>query len=127
MKRVYVAARFGNQSLARAVADALRREGHRVVSRWQDSQLTAADENDPGVRSSVAATNIEDLRAADALVLLACPNDLGMRGALVETAIAWWSGKRVVIVGDRLAITLMLDVDGVTFVADIDAALAALR
>jgi hypothetical protein len=121
--RVYVATRFPRAAHAAEVAGLLRRAGHRVTSTWHDGGESPGDEHDPARRAAIRARNERDLRDADALLLLVAP---GLAGALVEAAWAHAWGHRVVAVGTRFDVTLMLDLPAIEWVDTVEDAVAAL-
>ncbi len=129
-RRVYVATSFANAHGAALAAAELAEAGHLVVSNWHRNPPPAAHENLPDVRGGICRRNVDDLRDADTVVVLASrvvgADPAALRGALVELALAWSWGHRIVVVGDRLALTLMVDLPDVRWCATLGAALDAL-
>lgn len=124
-RRCYVATGHKNHEAAADFAAALRRMGYRTTSRWHDLEQPDSEAHlSRGERHAVCGQNLEDLRDAGTLILLAVP---GMAGAWVELGIAWHAGKRVLIVGPPDQHTLMALLPGCDWAADEAAALAMLR
>jgi nucleoside 2-deoxyribosyltransferase len=116
-RRVYVATAFSRRAQARDAAAYLRGSGFMTTSGWHEKTHGFEMENHPDVRRTIAAQNIADLRAADAIVVLADADTAPLlRGTLIELATAHAWGHGCVVVGDRMDITLMADLRDVQFV-----------
>lgn len=128
-RRVYVATHYAGHARAAEVASRLRRLGCHVVSTWHDGAELPNDGTDPVRRREICTRNVNDLRAADTAVVLAEDDRAAAaaRGTLIEFALAWAWGHRVLVVGRRLDLTLMADLPGAKFVADLASAEELLR
>jgi hypothetical protein len=94
--KVYLAARYDRALEMCRVALLLQEAGHEVTSRW----IKGHDSTDPAVLARFAQEDIEDVAAADVLMLFTEPNIQGTRGGRhVEFGIALALGKRIVLVG----------------------------
>lgn len=108
--RYYLAARFSAQAEMRDVREFLHAAGHEVTSSWIDEPTTETGPDgitpeimntDPDRCWRFAAADIEDLRAADVVVVFteAGPSTTG--GRHVELGLAIGTRKHVVVVGPR--------------------------
>lgn len=96
--RVYIASR--SQDAARILREAVRREGHVVTSRWLDEPGYSGLPADDGHKRRAAVENLDDVRAADVLLLRAEPDGSFVPGGKhVETGAALALGKPVVVLG----------------------------
>jgi hypothetical protein len=130
---VYVAGHLlGDLPRVRAAATAARAAGLRVVSRWHDGEddRLAAEERlsrlvgSSDARAAIAAANLRDLRAAEAVLWVVHPES---RGALVELGVAYERGLRIDAVGEPHAATLMADLPGVRWHGSVAQAVTVLR
>jgi len=96
--RVYLAARFERQAEILAIAKLLRASGLTVTSRWLTVDGLALGH---GVEAECAARDVEDILAADTLVVFtdAAP---GRGGKDFETGIAYQRGLAVIVCGPRV-------------------------
>lgn len=92
---IYIAAPWVRKREAVAAANAVTDAGFTVISRWHDVH---GGEEDPAVMAREAQHDIDDLDAANALVLL---NLEKSEGKAFETGYMFASGKPVVVVGGR--------------------------
>lgn len=99
--KVYVAAPYADAERVRDVHDYLRHQGHSPTSRWAEAATDAEDFSKfrPEELSDFAAQNDGDVRAADAVLVLARSGAGGEMFAEARIAIEW--GKRVLWVGRR--------------------------
>jgi nucleoside 2-deoxyribosyltransferase len=93
--KVYVAAPWVRKAEARQVANTLLSEGHDVISRWL---WLHGDSDDPVTLANEAQNDIDDLDAADVLLLV---NLEQSEGKAVETGVMLAQGKPVVVIGGR--------------------------
>ncbi len=93
MNKVYVAARYPMITEARAAANLLKQANYEVTSRWLDGVNRALHD--------AAIEDLEDVRAADYLMLLTLPEGTSYSGGgrHVEFGYALALGKRVIAVG----------------------------
>lgn len=96
---IYLAASWNVRMTAGAIRDQFQAAGVTVRSRWLDVKFAASlPENE--VARQEARNDVEDIRAADALVLLAdFPSSSG--GMHFETGYAYALGKPVFIIGKQ--------------------------
>lgn len=90
--KVYVAAPWVRRSEARDVRDRLVKAGHKVTSRWLDTQSNNSVES----LQSEATNDLQDIRTADALVVL---NLSTSEGKAVETGYALAMDLPIFVVG----------------------------
>jgi len=111
--KIYIAAPWAEKAYAKEVSKDFRAAGFDVVSRWIDfHEGTSSDglQLDPVKLQREALNDIEDVMAADILVLL----NLQARGTetsgkAVETGMALAMGKDVVMVGGPTNVFHFLD------------------
>lgn len=96
--KIYVAAHCRWAGLY--VAEYLEDVGFEIVSRWLYEPFGRVEEYGPDDRQRLALMDLEDVKRADALVLVAGP-DRYPGGKFVETGIALGAGIPVVIIGRR--------------------------
>lgn len=104
MNKVYVAALYSMMPQAKAAAVLLEKAGYKVTSRWIHG-------DDPSVPPLARATyDLEDVRAADYLMLLSLPFGTLYKGGgrHVEFGYALALGKRMVVVGDYETVFIYL-------------------
>lgn len=120
MKRVYVSTSRPNVIAAKRFALAVRAVGHRVFSRWHDlpeQELHGEESLSLEKRLAIGNGNRRDLMDSNVLVLLVHP---ACRGTLVEFGMAYNAGHTIFVVGDRRAISTMVEQDGVDYVESED-------
>ena len=117
--RVYIAAPWIERPRAVAAAARLRESHIEVTSRWHDIH---GDSHDPVVLKREAQHDWDDIRSADALLLL---NLSKSEGKAVEQGIALEHGIPIVAIGDRTNVFHYLD-GQYTFVDTIGQAIDAL-
>lgn len=103
--KVYVASH--SRELAEEQARILVDHGHETTSRWHTKAFHPTSHHTHDECVAVALEDLEDIKAADALVLLAGP-DKYSGGKFVEAGIAVGLGKTVVVVGRRENMLLWL-------------------
>jgi nucleoside 2-deoxyribosyltransferase len=126
-RSIYIAAPTARQNHAESLALKLRAFGYEITSQWHAKALASP----PGgegmlaleARRGIAQANLEDLRLADAFVLIADPAG---RSSLVELGLAWSRGLRIVIFGVPLQHSLMADLPGVVWATTLKEAVDAL-
>ena len=123
-RRIYIAAAYGDHALAAATASKLRRSDFLTTSTWHDVPMMPSEPTDRPTRQALCMRNYHNLLAADVLLLLWSEN---CRGSLVEAIEAYHGGREVLIVGDPVKMTLMLDRWGMRFFATVDDAIKALE
>lgn len=97
--KIYVACH--DPALAESVANELRRRGHIMTSRWHDGRpFLKTAEHTLQERQHIAETDLADVAAADALVLVAGP-DRYSGGKFVEAGFAMGIGIPVYVYGRR--------------------------
>ena len=115
--KVYIAASLPLLSFAKIVAEGLTAEGFDVVSTWHAGEPTVSFERmmPHAEKATLANRCLEEIRSADALVLL-YDGESQRHGSYLETGYALGLGKRVVAVAAmRSALpTILLLADGVT-------------
>jgi hypothetical protein len=120
MANVYVASKTDNWEYARFVMHMAAAKGHRVTYDWtQDVEQVGADanlENDPKRRAHLAALDVQGVREADLLVLLAYP---GWCGALIEFGIAVERDMDVFLVGQPERNSIFFDLHMVRHVPEV--------
>jgi nucleoside 2-deoxyribosyltransferase len=120
--RIYIAASMLDKPIAATLAAALRRDGHIVTSSWVDRHEQERDLTREQ-RKEICDDNLKGVRQADTLLYLHNP---ACRGALIELAMAWSLGKRIIAVGNPRDITLMAELRGIRWFNTQDEAIAEL-
>jgi nucleoside 2-deoxyribosyltransferase len=82
------------------VAAVLSERGHQITARWLSQPFGATTDYTPETCRDIAQQDMDDVCAADGLVLVAGP-DRYSGGKFVEVGIALGTGKRVVVIGRR--------------------------
>jgi nucleoside 2-deoxyribosyltransferase len=113
---IYVASH--SRALALDVAYVLRRDGHKITSRWHHKPFHPTSHHTPAECEAIAQEDYDDIVAADALVLIAGP-DKYSGGKFVEAGIAIGLGKRVTVIGRRENMLLWLP--GIRVVESVEA------
>jgi hypothetical protein len=117
--RVYVAAPWVRREEAREAAQQIANAGFEITSRW----LTAhAETDDPALLAQEAQHDIDDVRLANAIVLL---NLEKSEGKAVETGIALALRRFVVMIGEPSNVFHHLP--QIKRVSSLDAAIRLLR
>ncbi|MBA3949780.1 MAG: hypothetical protein H0X44_07535 [Acidobacteria bacterium] len=106
---VYLSGQFEDGPALLHVRDDLLRAGYRVTSRWLNSGFAtpatslAGQPGAAGKLAAIAHQDIEDIMAADVLVVFNPPEAcaIGRGGRHVETGYALALGKKVIVVGAR--------------------------
>lgn len=93
---VYLAGPWARRSEVRTAREILQRAGITVNSRWLDFDSDANDEHNADVQRREAETDIQDIQAADILVVL---NLEKSEGKAFEQGVAFMLGTPVVVVG----------------------------
>lgn len=96
--KIYVASH--DRWSALHIAGVLSEKGHAITSRWVHQTFSATETYAEADRQRIAREDMEDVLAADMLVLVAGP-DKYPGGKFVEAGIALGAGKRVVVIGRR--------------------------
>jgi len=96
--KVYVAAPWEHKIDAGFVAAGLRDQGFELTSRWIDFH---GDSEDPEILAREAQNDLDDIEAADVLVVL---NICRSEGKAVETGFALHANKPVIVAGKRSTI-----------------------
>lgn len=108
--KIYLACRFDKQEEMLGAADVLRALGHEITSRWIDMDTAIVGPKghapdrmnaDPSSCAPQAAYDVEDVLAADVVVVFTIYGPSSTGGRHVELGIALGAGKRVVLVGPR--------------------------
>jgi len=106
MSSIYLASPYHRRGELKCYAWELEYQGHTVTSRWlggsHDSLVDGID--DVATRGGWAAEDIENIRAADTLLVFPLPASEGgmvTGGVHVEMGIALALGKRIIAVGGR--------------------------
>ncbi len=106
--RVYLAAAWSRQAEVRLYANVLRAEGIEVTSRWLEEREAIDPRDRERHRRETALIDIQDVRAADALVRFTddlsqptVPSGLATGARMFEMGLAWAEGIPVVVVGGR--------------------------
>jgi len=94
--KLYIAA--DDQTAARHAAALCRRDGHTIVSTWLNQPFNRTAEHTVDERQALADRDVDEVLAADALVLLAGPEKCP-GGKFVEAGIAIGCGSEVHVVG----------------------------
>jgi hypothetical protein len=99
--KIYLAARFERQAEMRDVARLLRAYGYVVTSRWLevDGLRVGTDE-----APFYAAQDVEDVAAAEVLILFTEPERVSRGGKDVEMGLAFGLGRTVYVCGPRVNI-----------------------
>lgn len=103
--KIYVAGKFGMREKFRSTRDRLRALGHEVTSRWLDDNEGGSSASAGSAEKSEAAAteDVEDVRAADAVMFFSMPvgslNTGG--GRYFELGLAFSEGKRLIVVGEK--------------------------
>lgn len=95
--KIYIASH--SKELANAFASNLP-AGFAITSRWHSKEFLPTDHHSLGDRFEIAIEDANDIKRADALVLLSGP-DKYSGGKFVEAGIAYGMGKPVYFVGRR--------------------------
>ena len=102
--KIYLCGRYSRREQLCSVCEELQRLGHVVTSRWLDTEWASRPDQSsaapPEYREKYAVIDMDDVRAADAIVCFTeAPGDGSRGGRHVEygMAIAW--NKRLIIVG----------------------------
>lgn len=95
--KVYLAAPFGEREAQREIAKKFVAAGHVVTSRW----IEGGEFNLPG--SNAAQLDLDDVAAADCLVLKTFPHGTLVSGGgrHFEFGFAYGIGKTCIVVGDK--------------------------
>jgi hypothetical protein len=118
MKRIYVASALENAKTCQDLAYRLSGGGHQIASTWhfvsnetdlraQDNALTDDE------REAIASIAHHNLMRANALVVL---YDDRCRSTLYEVGVAYTSGHRIVIIGEKSKVPTMLAQRGIVFI-----------
>lgn len=107
--RIYLAARFDRRDEMRGVRTVLEGFGHAVVSRWineadgqPDSATPQALAGNPDAFAEFAQRDLEDLRAADAVIVFTALEGGGFGGHHTEFGVALGDDdKQLIICGPR--------------------------
>lgn len=94
--RIYIACH--SRELAEEFASELRSEGHEITSLWHGKAFNPTESHTLAQRHSIAIEDLNDIRRADALVLVGGP-DKYSGGKFVEAGIAYGLGKAVYVEG----------------------------
>lgn len=94
MTRFYLAARYSRREELEVYADIIRAESDEVTSRWHDGHQ---DHTLPRPWVKYAQEDIDDLRAADVVMVFAGGSTLG--GVHFECGLAYGIGKRILLIG----------------------------
>lgn len=117
MRRIYVASALENAKTCRLIAERLRESGHQITSSWHDTDIDLrAKENSPLTDEQleeIASTNHQDVMRANALVVL---YDTRCRSTLFEVGAAFTAGHRIVIIGEKNKVPVMLAQRAIIFV-----------
>jgi len=97
---IYIAAPFVRQNEAREKAQQLTSLGFSVTSRWINEDVNAAINATPEYQNERAFIDIDDINAADYLVLLG-EHDSRTGGKHFETGYAYATGKGILVIGRR--------------------------
>lgn len=108
----YLAARYSKHPEMQGVRDVLRGIGHEVTSRWIDCHTEITGDHSKSFTTEilnerpedcaiVGAHDLEDIRAADAIVFFSEEGAPGKGGRFVEWGYAYALGKRMILVGRR--------------------------
>lgn len=92
--KIYIACH--SRELAQEFAASLK--GHEVTSRWHGKEFLPTGDHTVAERHAIAIEDLNDIKRADALVLIAGP-DKYSGGKFVEAGIAYGMGKPVYVVG----------------------------
>lgn len=103
---IYLASRYSRRDEMRVVAEALKLKGHKVTSRWLETEWGNRPDSTsaapPEYCEKYAQIDMEDVKFADTVInFTEAPGDGSRGGRHVEfgLAVAW--GKRLVVVGYR--------------------------
>lgn len=98
--RLYLAAKFSKRAIVLVIAKSLTRSGHQVQARWLTNHV---DDGSPEIQSQWAMEDLEDLEAADRVIVFQLPlrDPEPSVGRHIELGYALGRGKPVVLVGDR--------------------------
>jgi len=96
--KLYIAGH--SQEEARRVAGMMKEAGHEITSRWLDEDFSKVPEYTDADRANVAKTDVDDVTASDALVLLPSPRRVP-GGKFIEVGVAISQGKPVHVLGHR--------------------------
>lgn len=98
MVKIYLAAKYERMQDMQGVAAYLRGQGHEVTSRWVDGA-----EDTLGEKAAGALMDVEDVDAADTLILFSQPHGSLNRGGgrYWEFGYAYGRGKSCIVVGER--------------------------
>lgn len=99
---MYVAARFEDMPLARAVAKALCAAGHCITSSWLQEDPNSRWRRIASTQlASIATTALRDVDAAEVVVILSSAGGENSGGKFVETGYAMATCKSVYLIGPR--------------------------
>jgi hypothetical protein len=111
--KFYLAARYSKHPEMQGVRDVLREMGHEVTSRWVDLHTDVTGDHSqsftrkilntqPEICAPIGLHDLEDIRAADAIIFFSEDGAPGMKGGrFVEWGYAYALGKRMILVGSR--------------------------
>lgn len=121
--RVYVAAPFVERGMARLVKRELEKAGHTVTSRWIETHLDESVLDDLDKSRGEAETDLDDIEAADVLVLVDY-NFQCSTGRAFEFGYAVARGKTVIRIGPPRrhifnALVSVLNVSGIVEAIDV--------
>lgn len=96
--KLYIAGH--SQERARSVAKLCSEAGHEITSRWLEEDFSKTPTYTDDDREKIAGIDVDDVMAADALVLLPSPRRIP-GGKFVEVGVAIGVGIPVYILGHR--------------------------
>ncbi len=100
---IYLASRYGRRDKMREYRDRIELAGHRVTSRWIDTEWVDDGESAcvaPGDEASAWAENdMEDVQRADCVVSFSSGGVGGRGGRHAEFGMGLIQGKRMILVG----------------------------
>jgi nucleoside 2-deoxyribosyltransferase len=107
--RIYLAARFDRYPEMRDVRRVLHAWGHEVTARWIDlhgggqtvAETTPTLDADPYRTRRLAQEDVEDIEAADLVIVFTSPVPTTTGGHHVELGLALGLGKRLAVCGPR--------------------------
>jgi nucleoside 2-deoxyribosyltransferase len=102
--KVYIAAHC--RWAACHVADVLKKD-HEISSTWHQFEFNKTESHDESTRAKLATIDRNEIAESDALVLVSGP-DRYPGGKFVEAGIAIGLGKRVIVIGRRENMLLLL-------------------
>ncbi len=125
--KLFVSGKIGDEALTREIMEGLKNGGHEITLDWtRIGHLKPYDEN-PSASAKAAVLEVQGVKEADALVLVAHDRGIGM---YVELGVALGTGKPVYLLSSRPSRTMFFHhplVARVTSLSELVEKLASVR